>query len=41
LLRAGIGLPVLEVLSAIHMVTDLTLGDGEVVQDYMQPYRTR
>jgi len=29
-------LPVLEVLSAIHIVTDLTLGDGEVVHDYMQ-----
>lgn len=34
-------LPVLEVLSAVHMITDLTLGDGEVVHDYMQPHRLR
>jgi acetoacetate decarboxylase len=30
-------LPVLEVLSAIHMLTDLTLSDGEVVHDYLDP----
>lgn len=29
-------LPVLEVLSAVHFVADLTLGMGEVVLDYMQ-----
>lgn len=34
-------LPVLEVLSATHMITDLTLGDAEVVHDYLQPHRTR
>jgi len=28
-------LPVLEVLSAVHMVTDLTLGKGEVAHDYL------
>jgi acetoacetate decarboxylase len=28
-------LPVLEVLSAIHILTDLTLVDGEVVHDYL------
>lgn len=27
-------LPVLEILSAVHMLTDLSLGDGEVVHDY-------
>ena len=30
-------LPVLEVLSALHILTDLTLGLGEVVHDYLQP----
>ena len=29
-------LPVLEVLSAVHFVADLTLGMGEVVHDYMK-----
>jgi len=29
-------LPVLEVKSAIHFVTDLTLGLGEVVFDYLK-----
>ncbi len=29
-------LPVLEVLSGVHIVTDLTLGPGEVVYDYMK-----
>jgi len=29
-------LPVLEVLSAVHFVADLTLGLGEVVHDYME-----
>ena len=29
-------LPVLEVVSAIHIVSDLTLGLGEVVHDYLQ-----
>ena len=29
-------LPVLEVLSAVHFVADLTLGLGEVVHDYMK-----
>ncbi len=28
-------LPVLEILSAVHVLTDLTLGDGEVVHDYL------
>lgn len=28
-------LPVLEVLSAVHLLTDLTLGLGEVVHDYL------
>ena len=33
-------LPVLEILSAVHFVADLTLGLGEVVHDYMnQPER--
>ena len=32
-------LPVREVLSAVHMLTDLSLGDGEVVHDYLQPRR--
>ena len=29
-------LPVLEVLSAVHLLTDLTLGLGEVVHDYLK-----
>ena len=28
-------LPVLEVVSAMHVLTDLSLGDGEVVHDYL------
>ena len=28
-------LPVLEVLSGVHMVTDMTLGMGEVIHDYL------
>ena len=31
------GLPVREVLSATHILADLTLGLGEVVHDYLQP----
>ena len=30
-------LPVLEILSAVHMITDLSLGGGEVVHDYLAP----
>ena len=30
-------LPVLEVISAVHILTDLTLGLGEVVYDYLDP----
>jgi acetoacetate decarboxylase len=30
-------LPVLEVLSAVHLLTDLTLAGGEVVHDYLSP----
>ena len=30
-------LPVLEVVSSVHMVCDLTLGLGKVVHDYLQP----
>lgn len=30
-------LPVREVVSAVHLMTDLTLGLGEVVHDYLQP----
>jgi acetoacetate decarboxylase len=29
------GLPVLEVVSAVHLTTDLTLGLGKVVHDYL------
>jgi acetoacetate decarboxylase len=32
-------LPVLEVISAIHILADLTLGLGNVVHDYLQPTR--
>ena len=34
-------LPVLEVVSAMHFVTDLTLGLGTVVHDYLLPTATR
>ena len=34
-------LPVLEVVSAVHFVADLTLGLGKVVHDYLQPAATR
>jgi acetoacetate decarboxylase len=34
-------LPVLEVLSAVHFVADLTLGLGKVVHDYLKPIPTR
>ncbi len=34
-------LPVLEIVSAVHLVTDLTLGLGKVVHDYLQPVATR
>lgn len=30
-------LPVLEVISAVHILTDLTLGLGEVLYDYLKP----
>jgi acetoacetate decarboxylase len=29
-------LPVLEVLSAVHILADLTLGLGQVVHDYLE-----
>lgn len=32
-------LPVLEVVGAVHILTDLTLGLGEVVYDYLNPER--
>jgi acetoacetate decarboxylase len=34
-------LPVLDVVSAVHFVADLTLGLGKVVHDYLQPTATR
>ena len=34
-------LPVLEVVSAVHFVADLTLGLGKVVHDYLQPKAMR
>ena len=34
-------LPVLEVVSAVHLVCDLTLGLGKVVHDYLQPSAKR
>ena len=34
-------LPVLEVVSAVHCVADLTLGLGKVVHDYLRPAATR
>ena len=34
-------LPVLEVVSAVHFVADLTLGLGKVVHDYLRPAATR
>jgi acetoacetate decarboxylase len=30
-------LPVLEIVSATHLVADLTLGLGKVVHDYLKP----
>src|SRR5262249_43341150 len=33
-------LPVLEVVSAVHLVCDLTLGLGKVAYDYLQPRRS-
>ena len=30
-------LPVLEIVSAVHMICDLTLGLGKVAYDYLQP----
>jgi hypothetical protein len=33
-------LPVLEVMSAIHIRADLTLGLGKVVRDYLRPKST-
>ena len=30
-------LPVREVISAVHILTDLTLGLGEVLYDYLNP----
>ena len=33
--RAFTELPVLEVVSGLHIVTDPTLGLGKVVQDYL------
>ena len=32
-------LPVLEVVSTVHLVADLTLGLGKVVHDYLEPQR--
>ncbi len=34
-------LPVREVVGATHIVTDLTLGLGEVVHDYLEPFRVK
>ena len=34
-------LPVLEVISAVHFIADLTLGLGKVVHDYMRTPATR
>jgi acetoacetate decarboxylase len=34
-------LPVLEVVSAVHFIADLTLGLGHVIHDYLQPAATR
>ena len=34
-------LPVIEVVSAVHFVADLTLGLGKAVHDYLQPAVTR
>src|SRR5262249_41990227 len=34
-------LPVLEVVSAVHLVCDLTLGLGKVAYDYLQPATKR
>jgi len=32
-------LPVLEIVSAVHILADLTLGLGKVVHDYLQSSR--
>jgi acetoacetate decarboxylase len=32
---------VLEVVSAVHFIADLTLGLGKVVHNYLQPAATR
>ena len=32
-------LPVLQVVSTVHLVADLTLGLGKVVHDYLAPVR--
>ena len=34
-------LPVLEVVSTVHFIADLTLGLGKTVHDYLQPAATR
>jgi acetoacetate decarboxylase len=34
-------LPVLEVVSAVHLICDLTLGLGKVAYDYLQPSAKR
>jgi acetoacetate decarboxylase len=34
-------LPVLEVVSAVHLICDVTLGLGKVVYDYLQPAAKR
>jgi acetoacetate decarboxylase len=34
-------LPVLEIVSAVHLVCDLTLGMGRVAHDYLQPSATK
>lgn len=33
-------LPVIEVVSAVHFIADLTLGPGEVVLDYLKDAKT-
>lgn len=33
-------LPVLEIVSTVHLVADLTLGLGKVVHDYLEPRQT-
>jgi acetoacetate decarboxylase len=34
-------LPVLEIVSSVHFIADLTLGLGKTVHDYLQPAVTR